>query len=69
MAYAKDKEQIVVLKLYLTEEENDDLLSFCNSQGWSVSGMIKQSLFQLQRKMSQTTKQKVSDELPLTILN
>ncbi|MGT3280182.1 hypothetical protein [Yersinia bercovieri] len=65
---AKDKEQIVVLKLYLTEEENDDLLSFCNSQGWSVAGLLKQNLMQLKREIN-NSKQKVSDELPLMILN
>lgn len=68
MAYAKDKEQIVVLKLYLTEEENDDLLSFCNSQGWSVTGLLKQNLAQLKREIN-NAKRKTREELPLTILN
>ncbi|EOD4083014.1 hypothetical protein ACOHX9_004002 [Yersinia enterocolitica] len=65
---AKDKEQIVVLKLYLTEEENDDLLSFCNNRGWSVAGLLKQNLMQLKREIS-NAKHKERSELPLTILN
>ncbi|WP_145572100.1 hypothetical protein [Yersinia bercovieri] len=66
---AKDKEQTITLSLYMSPDEYDELKDFCNNRGWSVAGLLKQNLMQLQRKMSQTTKQKVREELPLTILN
>ncbi|MGT3244558.1 hypothetical protein ACVSUJ_18615 [Yersinia enterocolitica] len=68
MAYAKDKEQTITLSLYMTPDEYEELKEFCNSQGWSVAGLLKQNLMQLKREIN-NSKQKVSDELPLMILN
>ncbi|MGT3355204.1 hypothetical protein [Yersinia enterocolitica] len=68
MAYAKDKEQMITLSLYMTPEEYEELKDFCNNKGWSVAGLLKQNLMQLKREIS-NAKQKVSDELPLMILN
>ncbi|CNF58280.1 MULTISPECIES: hypothetical protein [Yersinia] len=69
MAYAKDKEQMITLSLYMTPEEYEELKDFCNNKGWSVAGLLKQNLAQLKREISQTTKHKERSELPLTILN
>ncbi|MBW5833790.1 hypothetical protein [Yersinia enterocolitica] len=65
---AKDKEQTITLSLYMTPDEYDELKDFCNNKGWSVAGLLKQNLMQLKREIS-NSKQKVSDELPLMILN
>ncbi|EKN6059412.1 TPA: hypothetical protein ACOZ2P_001129 [Yersinia enterocolitica] len=65
---AKDKEQTITLSLYMTPDEYDELKDFCNNKGWSVAGLLKQNLMQLRREIS-NAKQKVSDELPLMILN
>ncbi len=65
---AKDKEQMITLSLYMTPEEYDELKEFCNGKGWSVSGLLKQNLAQLKREIS-NAKQKIREELPLTILN
>ncbi|CQJ34663.1 hypothetical protein ABU553_002398 [Yersinia enterocolitica] len=65
---AKDKEQTITLSLYMTPEEYEELKDFCNNKGWSVAGLLKQNLMQLKREIS-NAKQKVSDELPLMILN
>lgn len=68
MAYAKDKEQMITLSLYMTPSEYVELKDFCNNKGWSVAGLLKQNLAQLKREIS-NAKRKVSDELPLMILN
>ncbi|CNK32012.1 hypothetical protein ACX1HO_13150 [Yersinia enterocolitica] len=65
---AKDKEQTITLSLYMTPEEYEELKDFCNNKGWSVAGLLKQNLMQLKREIN-NSKQKVSDELPLMILN
>ncbi|MBX9495373.1 hypothetical protein J8Z86_04675 [Yersinia enterocolitica] len=65
---AKDKEQTITLSLYMTPDEYEELKDFCNGKGWSVSGLLKQNLAQLKREIN-NSKQKVSDELPLMILN
>ncbi|HDL6768443.1 TPA: hypothetical protein PXJ75_002073 [Yersinia enterocolitica] len=65
---AKDKEQTITLSLYMTPDEYDELKDFCNNKGWSVAGLLKQNLMQLKREIN-NAKQKVSDELPLMILN
>ncbi|PNM23784.1 hypothetical protein A6J66_005950 [Yersinia enterocolitica] len=68
MAYAKDKEQTITLSLYMTPEEYQELKEFCWDEGWSVPGMLKQTMAQIQRQIK-NKKQKTRDELPLTILN
>ncbi|MHA3760194.1 hypothetical protein ACX1I0_20720 [Yersinia enterocolitica] len=65
---AKDKIQTITLSLYMTPDEYEELKDFCNGNGWSVAGLLKQNLMQLKREIS-NVKQKVSDELPLMILN
>ncbi|MGE4684205.1 hypothetical protein [Yersinia enterocolitica] len=65
---AKDKEQTITLSLYMSPDEYEELKDFCNNKGWSVAGLLKQNLMQLKREIS-NAKQKVSDELPLMILN
>ncbi|HFE7870407.1 TPA: hypothetical protein ACGAHI_000011 [Yersinia enterocolitica] len=65
---AKDKEQTITLSLYMTPEECEELKDFCNGNGWSVAGLLKQNLAQLKREIN-NTKQKIREELPLTILN
>lgn len=65
---AKDKEQTIALSIYMTPVEYEELRDFCNGNGWSVAGLLKQNLMQIKREIS-NAKQKVSDELPLTILN
>ncbi|HDL6976674.1 TPA: hypothetical protein PXM23_003899 [Yersinia enterocolitica] len=65
---AKDKEQTITLSLYLSHEEYDELKEFCWDEGWSVLGMLKQTMAQIQRQIK-NKKQKTREELPLTILN
>ncbi|MFL4555640.1 hypothetical protein ACH19I_03480 [Yersinia kristensenii] len=65
---AKDKEQTITLSLYMTPDEYEELKDFCNGNGWSVAGLLKQNLMQLKREIS-NAKQKVINGSSLMILN
>lgn len=65
---AKAQEQMITLSLYMTPEEYQELKEFCWDEGWSVPGMLKQTMAQIQRQIK-NKKQKTCEELPLTILN
>ncbi|HDL8511926.1 TPA: hypothetical protein PXR53_003169 [Yersinia enterocolitica] len=48
---AKDKEQTITLSLYMSPEEYEELKEFCWDEGWSVPGMLKQTMAQIQRQI------------------